>query len=129
MNNEQYLILSYFAIAAGSILLALVIYALLRRSLHGLSKTVFTGDLGKVLRKAFPLNLVLFALAGFFSVSLRGCNKESYESIVTDKAYLIAKNQEQIAATMLYLCKALLLFGLLVSICLAIIIKHGGQKR
>jgi hypothetical protein len=111
------------------ILLATVVYALLRRSLERLSRTAFGDTLGKIMRKVFSLNLLLFALAGFFSVSLRSCNKESYESIIADKTYLISKNQEQLGTSMLYICVALLLFGLLVSVGLSIIRKKGKDAK
>lgn len=129
MNNEQYLILSYFVIEVMCILMAITVYALLRRNFESLSKISFGDTLGKIMQKVFPMNLLLFALAGFFSVSLRGCDKESYESIIADKAYLISKNQEQLGRAMLYVCAALLIFGLIVSIGLAILRKRQNNQE
>lgn len=129
MNNEQYLILSYFIIGAACILLALATYALLRRSFDSLSGAVFGGRLGTVLRKVFPLGIVLPAFAGFFSVTFRSCSKHTYGAIIADKSYLVAKNQEQLGTSMLYICIALLVWGLLVSIGFVTLgkkIKEGG---
>ena len=82
MNNEQYLILSYFVVGAVCILLALATYALLRRSFAGLTRAIPGGRLGLVFRRLFLLGIVLPALAGFVSVTFRGCDKETYEAII-----------------------------------------------
>ena len=116
MNNELYLIMSYFVMGAMCILLALATYALLRRSFADLSKTIPGGRLGRVFRKVFLLGLVFPALAGFFSVTFRSCSKHTYEAIIADRSYLIIKNQEQLGTSMLYICIALLVWGLILSI-------------
>ena len=116
MNNELYLILSYFVVGAMCILLAFATYALLRRSFADLSKTVPGGKLGLIFRKVFLLGLVLPALTGFFSVTFRSCGKETYGKIIADRSYLVAKNQEQLGTSMLYICIALLVWELLVSV-------------
>lgn len=116
MNNEQYLILSYFVVGTVCILQALATYALLRGSFDSLSRTVPRGRLGIVLRRVFLLGVVLPALAGFFSVTFRSCGKRTYETIIADKSYLVAKSQEQLGTSMLYICIALLVWGLLVSV-------------
>jgi hypothetical protein len=56
------------------------------------------------------------ALLGFFSVSFRSCKKETYEAIIKDQAYLVAKNQEQLSDALSYIAIALLVWGLIVSI-------------
>jgi hypothetical protein len=116
VNNELYLILSYFVVGTISLLMAFAAYALLRRSFTDLSKTVPGGRLGLIFRKVFLLGLVLPALAGFFSVTFRSCGKETYKAIIADKSYLVGKNQEQLGTSMLYICIALLVWGLLVLI-------------
>jgi hypothetical protein len=116
VTNEQYLILSYFIVAPTCLVLAIVTYALLRRSFAALTSVVPGGKLGLIFRRLFLLGLVLSSLAGFFSVTFRSCDKETYEKIVADRSYLVAKNQEQLGTTMSYLCTALLVWGLLVSV-------------
>jgi hypothetical protein len=56
------------------------------------------------------------ALFGFFSVTFRSCGKGTYEAIIRDQAYLVAKNQEQLSAALSYIAIALLVWGLIVSI-------------
>lgn len=114
MNNEQYLILSYFVVGAMSILLAVTTYTLLRHSFNSLSKSVPGGRLGIILRKIFLLGVVFPALAGFFSVTYRSCDKTTYTEIIADRSYLVAKNQEQLETALLYICISLLVWGLLV---------------
>jgi len=129
VTNAQYLVASYFAATAAGAGLALTTYALLRRSFAGLCRALQRGGLGVLLRRLFPLGLVLPALAGLFAVSFRSCQKETYEKIVADRAYLVAKHQEQLAAVFSYLCLALLVWGLLVAVgCRAIVLPRKGRE-
>jgi len=65
------------------------------------------------------MGLLLPALAGFFSVSLRSCSNafDTYDEIISDKSYMIHKNQEQLGASMFYISRALLIWGLIVTVC------------
>ena len=128
MNNEQYLILLYVIILGVCILLGLATYALLRRSFNNLSTAAFGEKLGLIFRKVFPLGIVLPALAGFFSVSFRSCSKRNYEAIIEDRSYLIAKSQEQLGTSMTYICIALLVLGLLVSVGLVALRKKTNES-
>ncbi len=56
------------------------------------------------------------ALIGFFSVAFRSCDKKSYEAIIEDRAYLVAKNQEQLGAALSYIAIALLVWGLIIAV-------------
>ena len=118
MNNEQYLLLSYFVVGAASVLLALATYAMLRRSLAGVSQAI-GGRLGSIFRRLFLLGILLPAMFGFFSVTFRGCGRNTYDKIVAERSYLVEKNQEQLKSTMIYTAVALLVWALLVSVGLA----------
>ena len=113
MNNEQYLIFSYFLVGALSILIGLAAYAYLRRPFAGLAGTFPSRNLTLILKKLFPAGLVLPALAGFLSVSYQSCEK-NYQSIIADRAYLVAKNQQQISAICFFLMIAILAWGVVV---------------
>ena len=116
MNNEQYLVLSYFVVGAACVLLALATYALLRRSFAELSRFAPGGRLGLMFRRIAGPGIVLAAMAGFFSVTFRSCGKDTYEKIIADRSYLVAKNQEQLGTTMIYIAIALLVWALLVAV-------------
>jgi hypothetical protein len=131
VTNEQYLVASYFLVAAACLALGLTTYVLLRRSFEGITKAIPGGKLGLIFRKLFLVGVVLPAMAGFFSVTFRSCKKETYQAVIADRSFLIAKNQEQLGACMLYICVALLLWGLLVAIWFATIgkrIENGGNS-
>ena len=64
----------------------------------------------------FLVGIILPALFGFFSVSFRSCEKGTYEAIIADQAYLVAKNQEQLSAALSHIAIALLAWGLIVTI-------------
>jgi hypothetical protein len=128
VNNEQYLVLSYFVVGAACALLAIATYALLRLSLAELSRIVPGGKLGLIFRKLFFLGLVLPALAGFFSVTFHSCNYDTYEKIIANRSYLVAKNQEQLSTAMVYLCIALVVWGLIVSVCLVAFSKKSEKN-
>jgi len=113
MSNEQYLIVSYFFVGVLSIVIAMAVYAFLRRPLAGLAGAFPNTNLAAVLKKLFPAGLVLPAMAGFLSVNYHSCHT-SYQSIIADRSYLVGKNQEQISATCLFLMLAILSWGVVV---------------
>jgi hypothetical protein len=113
MSNEQYLIVSYFFVGVLSTVIALAVYAYLRRPLAGLASAFPNRNLATTIKKLFPAGLVLPALAGFLSVSYRSC-AQSYESIIADRSYLVGKNQEQISAICLFVILAILGWGIVV---------------
>jgi hypothetical protein len=116
VTNAQYLVLSYFAVGAACLLLALATYALLRRSLADLNRAVPGDRLDLLFRRIFPLGIILPALAGFFSVTFRSCGKDTYEKIIADRSYLVAKNQEQLGTSFMCVALVLLIWALLVSV-------------
>jgi hypothetical protein len=75
----------------------------------------------------FLLGIIVPALFGFFSVSFRSCKKKTYEAIIADQAYLVAKNQEQLSAALFYIAIALLVWGLIVSI--GFLVLSGKKER
>src|SRR5271167_166342 len=111
MTNDRYLIVSYFAVAMLAIALAGATWLYLRRSFGGITQTLSTSNLSRILKAAFPAGLFLPAFLGFVSVSYRGCGK-SYEEIVKEHSYLIQKNQEQISSILFWIAAALLFWNL-----------------
>lgn len=128
MSNETYLAVSYFVVGTACVTLGLATYALLWKSFAALTREVPGGQLGRILRRLFLLGIVLPALTGFFSVSFSTCGTESYEEITSDRSYLIARNQEQLSASMSHTGVALLVWGLIVSIGFATVGK-GQQSK
>jgi hypothetical protein len=127
MSNEQYLIVSYFLVGGLAIVIAIGVYARLRRPLAGLARAFPNRNLASVLKKLFPAGLVLPALAGFLSVSYRSCERESYKSIIADRSYLVGKNREQLSAICFFLMLAVLGWGLVVLLSLVTKPKEPGS--
>lgn len=117
MNNEQFLIFSYFVVGALVLAVGLAVYAYLHRPLTGITRTFRNSHLGLILKRLFPVGLVLPALAGFLSVDYHGCNR-NHAKIIADRSYLVEKNQEQISTACLFLMAALLVWGVIVLISL-----------
>ncbi|MGE5528953.1 MAG: hypothetical protein ACM3X6_07410 [Patescibacteria group bacterium] len=115
MNNEQYLVISYFTVCAACLCLAFATFLILRRSFGELTRAVPGGGPGLLMRKLFLLGLALSAAIGFFSVTYQSCEKTTYQQIIADRAYLLAKNQEQLAASLRHIAFALLAWGLLLA--------------
>jgi len=128
MSNEQYLIVSYFAVGALVLAIAVVTYLWLRPSVRGIADAVPARGAGAVLRKLFFVGVVLPTLAGFLSVSFRSCQKDTYAKIVADRSYLVAKNEEQIQASLSHAVIALLAWGVILLVPL-IIIKRAEARR
>lgn len=121
MTNEQYLIASYFVVGLLSFGLALAAYLWLRHSFTGVTRAVPETHFFHILRKLFSVGIILPALFGFFSVSFRSCSKETYHEIIADRAYLVAKNQEQLSTSLSHMVIALMVWGFIVLIALIII--------
>jgi hypothetical protein len=116
MTNEQYLIISYIAVGLISFGIGVFVYLWLRNSLTGIADNLETNHFSLLLRRLFPIGIILPALAGFFSVSFRSCSKGTYQKIITDRAYLIERNQEQLSATLDNISIALLVWCFLLLI-------------
>jgi hypothetical protein len=112
MTNEQYLIVSYFAVAALSILLGTVVYFCLRRSFGEFVQTATGRHFPSILKKLFPCGLIFPALMGFISVSYSSCNHDTYEKILQNRQYLVEKNHEQLSSILLFLLIAILAWNL-----------------
>jgi hypothetical protein len=133
MNNEQFLILSYFIVGALVMAIALAVHAYLHRPLAGITRTFRNSYLGLILRRLFPVGLVLPALVGFLSVNYHACDR-NYAKIIAERSYLVEKNQEQISTACLFLLVALFAWGVIVLISLAtrpdnpVPSKNAGQE-
>lgn len=120
MTNEQYLIVSYIAVGLISFGMGVAVYLWLRNSFTGVTDNLQVNHFSLILRRLFPIGIILPALAGFFSVSFRSCSKGTYQKIITDRAYLIEKNQEQLSATLDNISIALLVWCFLLLVALLI---------
>lgn len=121
MSNEQYLIVSYFGVGLLSIVLAAVVYLWLRKPFVGAAEGLAEPHLARQLRRLFSPTLLLFALAGFLSVSFYGCPKRPYEKIVSDRDYLIMKNQEQVSESLFYLAIAVMAWVFIITLAFAVV--------
>ena len=110
MSNEEYLAVSYWIMAALSALAGCAAWAWLRNPMKRLAGGV-RRELLPLVRSLFPTGLILPAIAGFCSVSYRGCvDHTDYASIVADRSYLIAKNHAQAQEALAYLKWAVVLW-------------------
>jgi len=124
MTNEEYLIISYFTAGLISLGFAIFAYRYLRCGFVEIMQSVSSKHLFQIFRKLFLIGIVLPALFGFFSVSFRSCSRDTYDKIIAERAYLFAKNQEQLSSSLFYIVIALLVWGLILFSAL-FIIKHN----
>lgn len=129
MSNEQYLIVSYFTVGLLVLGIACLTYLLLRRSFIETTKNLPQKRFSYILKRAFPLCIIFTALAGFLSVSFRSCEKDTYNKIIEDRAYLVLKNQEQLLISLSCIVIALLVAAILMLGILIIIKQHNMNKR
>lgn len=115
MNNNQFLISSYFADGALVAVIALAVYAYLRPPLSGITRSFRSRYLSRIIRGTFPVALVLPGLLGFVSVDYRAC-KPTYAAIIADRSYLLEKSSEQIGRSCVFLMAATLVWGIVVLI-------------
>lgn len=119
MTNEQYLIVSYFCVAAISVAIGFAAYSWLRAPLRGIAAALPWKALRELLSRLFPVGVILPGLLGFISVSYKGCNFQQYEKIVADRSYLVSKSQEQISASLTHVVWAVFAWCLFIAVLLA----------
>lgn len=129
MTNEQYLVVSYFTVGLLCFALAVTTYLWLRRSFTGMAQAVSSGHFAGILRKLFPLGIILPALLGFVSVGFYSCEVDTYKEVVAERAYLIAKNQQQLSACLSHMVIALMVWGLIAAVVLLIIKRQGTNQQ
>ena len=111
VTNEQYLYVSYFVAAGAGIVAAAVMICWFGRAHREATAGAAAKGLGMVLRRVFPIWLILAVLLGFISVTYFDCSHGSYATIVADRGHLIHKTQEQVTAMCRYLAVALVAYG------------------
>lgn len=119
MTNDQFLIVSYFAVAVLAIALGAGAWLCLRQPFGGVTEAVSKKELSLVLKRLFPAGLVLPAFLGFVSVSYEGCNL-NYELVVRTRWYLVRKSQEQISSILLWTVAAVLVWDLILLLLLVL---------
>ena len=129
MRNDQFLIASYFVTSLLCLGLAVAAYLWLRRPVEQIFSALPRQDWGKVLKKAFPASTILLALSGFLSVSYYGCTNRSYANIVSDHAYIISVNQQQIAATLSSIVVAVFVWAVIVVVNLWSIRREQAKRE
>jgi hypothetical protein len=127
MTNEQFLIVSYFSVAAISVLIGYLAYIWLRAPFMSIAAALPWKAVRGLLARLFPAGILLPALLGFVSVSYRGCKYEEYEKIVADRSYLVSKSQEQVTASLTHECWAIFAWCVLIAILLAV--KRRSDRR
>jgi len=118
MSNEHYLIVSYFVVGFVSLCLGLAAYSVLRRPFAAIAEAA-GGLRGAVLKRTLALSLALAAVLGFLSVSYLDCNK-GYDEIVKDRSYMNQINREQLQQAGNWIAFAVLAWGFIVVILLAV---------
>ena len=118
MNNEHYLIVSYFLVGVVSVCLGFAVYRVLRTPFAAIAEAA-TGKLrSRVLTRALAVFMTLAAVLGFLSVSYnqRGCT--SYEAVVKNRDYLVQINQQQLQIASDGIVAAVFFWCVVVLICL-----------
>lgn len=128
MTNDAYLGVSYVACAAFSIALGTAVYFFLRRPFALVADATPRKHLRSILKRLFPIGLLLPALLGFVSVSYRSCSRDTYAKIVESREYLIEKNQDQISSTLMSILVAVLVWDAVVLLLLRLA-QRGSTSR
>jgi len=117
MANEHYLISSYFLSGVVCLAIGVAAWLWLRRPFGAVADALPGRHGPTFLKRAFPVSMILPALAAFFYVSYygRGCTAgRSYQSIVTDRTYIMAKNREQVTGALADTYIAVIIWGFVV---------------
>jgi hypothetical protein len=119
MTNEQYLIVSYFLVAGGSVVAGAVTALFLRGPLRKAVAWIAT-PVGRFLGRSFVAWTLLAAMLGFLSISYFDCNHGTYQSIVQDPRHMVKVTHSQIQAVFQWLLIALMAYSLGLAVMLAL---------
>lgn len=129
MNNEQYLIISYFLIGIICFIIALAVYLFLRGSFVKIVSRISGKHHSTMLKKLFFPGIILPALAGFFSVSFKSCTVQTYQEVIRDRIYLIERNQAQVSSSLSYIVYALMIWSIIIFISVIVIRKQRSKAH
>lgn len=124
MTNDRYLIVSYFVVAAISLVFGMAVFVYLRRPFEDSLKFFAGKNLAAALKRLFPVGIIVPALLGFVSVAYETCGFGTYEGVVRDRQYLIQKNHEQLSSVCLMLLIAIIFWDILV-----IVVQKCGRGK
>lgn len=120
MNNEQYLICSYFTVGFASIVLGTLVYLLLKNSLNQTLANLVDSRFARLVNRFFAYGIIFPAFAGFASVAYKTCSVDTYEKVIASKSYLKGKNVEQVHDVLLWLIISLSFWAIIVAIMLVV---------
>jgi hypothetical protein len=118
VNNEHYLIVSYFLVGLVSLCLGMAVYRVLRAPFAAIAEAAAGKLRGGVLSRALGACMALAAVLGFVSVTYtqKGCM--NYEAVVKNRDYLVQINQQQLQRTADGIVAAVFLWCFVVLLCL-----------
>ena len=119
MTNEQYLIVSYFIVAAGSVAAGAVTALFLRGPLRKAVAWI-AAPVGRFLGRGFVAWTLLAVMLGFLSVSYFDCGHSTYQEVVRDRDHMVEVTHYQVAFMLMYLLIALMAYSLGLAVMLAL---------
>jgi hypothetical protein len=124
MTNDHFLIVSYFAVGAISLVFGTAVFCILRHPFEESLRFFARRNLATALKRLFPVGIIVPALLGFVSVAYETCGKETYDQVVRDRQYLIQKSHEQLSSVCLTLFIAIMFWNVL----FILVQKYGRGK-
>lgn len=119
MTNEQYLIVSYFVVAGGSVVAGAVTALALRGPLRKAVAWI-AAPVGRFLGRGFVAWTLLAAMLAFLSVSYFDCGHSTYQSIVQDRGHMVKVTHHQVETILQWLLVALMAYSLGLAVMLAL---------
>ena len=119
MSNEQYLIASYFAVAAGALASGVLTAVVMRGPLVKAVRCV-ARPFSKLLGRGLVVWCILAAMLGFLSVSYMDCNHDSYDSVVADRPHIEQVTHSLASSSLNYLTLGVFVYTLGLSVMLVL---------
>jgi hypothetical protein len=99
LNNDQYLVVSYFIFGAVSLSLGVMTYRILCEPFGRIVEATFRNSQSRFLKRALPIIFTLAATVGFLGISYTQHSCMSYKQVVKRRSYLEKTNREQLENT------------------------------
>jgi hypothetical protein len=128
MSNEAYLIVTYSAAVVFCLGLGLAAYFWLRRPLQEVADSLPQKSWSRMIRRAFPLSTIFFALSACLSVNYYGCEQKEYEAIEKDRSYINRKNADQVSEAMQGIIWSVGLWSVILAVALRASRRRGSAQ-
>ena len=115
---------SYYGVGVLTLLIAAISGVWLGQGFARAIRELPFDGLRRIFGRSFFTTVLFMPMAGFFSVSIRGCSERTYAEIAADHAFIARRAQEQLSEVFTSLSLVCIIWGILLVVAMSL-----GKRR